>query len=353
MRVLIIKTAAAGEIVSSLPVLDYLKHASGAIEIDWVVEEQFQEILEENPLLSGIYPVPADLWRSRPFSPRTWRGLAELKETLRAREYDLVFDLQGDFVSGLIGWLTGAEDRIGFEKKDLQESAGALFGGSRRIPLRRQDYHLTDRALRLVSVPFARDYREMQLCSIVRTSCEDDADAETLLATLSDGLVFMFQCGAESETALWSEANWVSLGKAVLDRFRDCTILLPWGSESERGTVGEIAQAIGRGTRVVENLSFKGLAALFKRADLVVGGDVAGIKLAALLGTPTVSFYRSGDGRLSGPRGNRHVVIQSPMHCSRCRRSRCDKDLQCRETIKVDRVLAGVVQQMEGELDAD
>jgi heptosyltransferase I len=352
MRVLIIKTSEAGEIISTLPVLDYLKHASSAIEIDWVVEERFKGILEGNPLLSAIYPVEGYLWRGRPLSPRTWRGVTELKETLRGREYDFVFDLQGDLVSGLIGWLTGVADRIGFEKKELQESANAIFS-SRRIPLRRQDYHLTDRALRLVSVPFAKDFQHRRLCATVATSREEDADAEALLATLSDGLVFLFQYGARWDTALWSERSWEELGKAVLERFRDSVILFPWESEEERAKVTSLAQAIGRGARVIDRFSFKGLAALLKRVDLVVGGDAAPVQLAAMLGAPTVSFYRAGDARLTGPRGERHVLIQSPMHCTRCARRHCDKDRQCRDTIKVDTVMAGVVKQMEGELDGE
>jgi heptosyltransferase I len=352
MRVLIIKTSEAGEIISTLPILDYLKQVSRGIEIDWVVEERFQEILEGNPLLNGIYPVPAAFWRSRPIYPRTWRGLIELKETLRAREYDFVFDIQGDLVSGLIGWLTGAADRIGFEKKELQESASALFS-SRQVPLRRQDYHLTDRALRLVSVPFARNYQHTQLCATVATSCGEDANAEALLATLSDGLVFVFQCEARWQTGLWSDKNWETLGKAVLDRFRDSTILFPCEGETERARVAKVAQSIGIGARVIDPLSLKGLAALLKRVDLVVGGDAAAVQLAGALGTPTVSFYRSGDARLTGPRGKQHVLLQSPIHCTRCARRRCDKDRQCRDTIKVDTVMAGVVKQMEGELNGE
>jgi heptosyltransferase I len=47
------------------------------------------------------------------------------------------------------------------------------------------------------------------------------------------------------------------------------------------------------------------------------------------------------------------VLLQSPIHCTRCARRRCDKDRQCRDTIKVDTVMAGVVKQMEGELNGE
>jgi heptosyltransferase I len=341
MRVLIIKTSALGDIISALPVIDYLKQASPGIEIDWVVEEPFSQILEGNPQLSALHLVRTKAWRKEPFSSRTRREIAELKQTLQQRDYDLVFDIQGNLKSGVICWLTGCSDRLGFAKGELQESVNTLFT-TRRIPLRRQDYHVTDKCLRLVSIPFAKDFHGMTLTSAVQTSPRDDANAEILLATISDGLVFLFQYGTTWQTKFWSESSWVELGRAVLERFPDATILFAWGNETEKAAVTGIAGQIGRGARVIERYTLKGLAALLKKVDLVVGGDTGPVHLAAALGTPTVSFYRASDGKRSGPRGEQHVVIQSPMHCTRCFRTRCDQDLQCRDTIKVAAVLAGI-----------
>jgi len=341
MRVLIVKASALGDIIHALPVLDYLHQAVPGIEIDWVVEEPFRQILAGNPLLSEIHVVRTKVWRKQPFAAATWREIGALQQALREREYDLVLDIQGNLKSGVISWLTGCQDRIGFERADLQESVNALFT-TRRIPLRREDYHITDKYLRLVSVPFARNFREMQLASTIQTSPEDDANAEVLLATLSDGLVFLFQYGTTWQTKYWSEQGWIALGKAVLDRYSDATILFPWGNESERLAASRISAGIGQGSRVLERYTLKGLTAILKKVDLVVGGDTGPVQLAAAVGTPTVSFYRASDGKRSGPRGERHVVVQSPMHCTRCFRTRCDKDDQCRDTIKVEMLLAGI-----------
>ena len=347
MRVLIIKASALGDIIAALPVLDYLKQASPGIEIDWVVEEPFSQILEGNPQLSALHLVRTKAWRKEPFSRRTRQEIAALKQALREREYDLVFDLQGNLKSGLVCWMTGSPDRIGYGKEDLQESVNALFT-TRRIPLRRQDYHVTEKCLRVVSIPFARDFRSMALTSFIQTSAEDDAHAEVLLATLSDGLVFLFQYGTTWQTKFWSQQSWIALGKALLERFHDASILLPWGNETERAAVSAISAGIGHGSRVLERYSLKGLTALLKKVDLVVGGDTGPVHLAAALGTPTVSFYRASDGKRSGPRGEHHVVIQSPMHCTKCFRTRCDKDEECRRTIKVEAVLAGVEKLLGG-----
>lgn len=341
MRILIIKGPTFGELVSALPVLDYLKQAAPEVEIDWAVEEPLQPLLEGNPHLSLLHTLRPDAWRRRPLASSTRKEVALLRETLQERAYDLVFDLQGDLKSGLISRLTGCPDRIGFDRDEMKEPLNALFS-SRRIPMRRQDSHRTDKYLRLVSVPFAKDFRQMELSATVATSPDEDAGAEALLATLSDGLVFLFHCGSSCQTRLWSDAGWLRLGSGILERFPDATILLSWGDAAEKGNVANIAAGIGRNARVIERHTLKELAALLKKVDLVVGVDAGPLHLAAALGTPTVSLYRATDARRVGPRGGQHVLLQSPMHCARCLRDNCDKDLQCRDTIKVEAVLAGV-----------
>jgi heptosyltransferase I len=340
MRVLIIKTSPLSEVISALPVLDYLHKAVADIQIDWVVEDDFAEVLEGNPLVDSIIRVKGDDWKRSILKPGTIREMGAFKEAMSRNEYDFCFDLEGTLKSGMIGRFANAKDRIGFQKGEGADSGNLLFT-MRRLPLRRQDRQVSLKCLRLVSVPFAKDYAGFELSSTVATGPDDDLAAEALLATLSDGLVFLFDCGADAQTKLWSEQGWIELGQRVLDSFPDTALLLSWECDAERELAARIAKAVP-GARVIDEQSVKELAALLKKVDLVVAGDTETVQLAAALGTPTVSFYRSSDGRSCGPRGDQHVVIQSPMHCSRCLRERCDKDAQCRGTIKVETVLGGI-----------
>jgi heptosyltransferase-1 len=341
LRVLIIKASALGDVIHALPVLDYLHQVVPGVEIDWVVEEPFLEVLAGNPLLHAVHLVRTKIWRKHPFASATWREIGALKKTLRQRNYDMVFDIQGNLKSGLVCWLTGAPQRIGFIREEVRERLNLLFT-TRRVPLRKIDYHVTEKYLRLVSVPFGRDYRELELSSSIVTSPGDDADAEALLATLSDGLVFLFHCGTTWQTKLWARDSWIELGRRVLQDFPEVSILLSWGNPAERAVVVEIARAIGPGARVIDRYPLKALAAIMKKVDLVLAGDTGPVHIAAAVGTPTISLYRATNGRLTGPRGERHLILQSPMHCTKCARKQCDKDKACSESIKVETVLAGI-----------
>lgn len=341
LRVLIVKVSALGDVIHALPVLDYLHQVSSGIEIDWVVEEGNREILEGHPLLRRLHVVRTKAWRRDPLSDTTRSEIAAVRRELREADYNIAFDLQGNIKSGIITWLSGASRRYGFDREGVRESLNLLFT-TNQVPLRRQDYHISHRSLRVVSVPLGRDYAGMTIGSDIFTSPDDDAAAEALLATLDDGLVFLFHNGTTWTTKLWHDEGWIDLGRRVLGRFPDSSILLSWGNEQEKKTAENIAAAIGRGVRVLPKLSLKGFCALLKKVDLVVGGDTGPIHMAAAVGTSTVSFYRATDGGRNGPRGDQHVIVQSPLDCTSCLRKSCDKDIPCRASITTDALVAGI-----------
>ncbi len=341
MRVLIVKMSALADIVHALPLLSYLHQVSPGIQVDWVVEEPLRELLAGNSLIAMLHTVRGNAWLKAPLSGVTRRELAELKGRLRERKYDVVFDLQGSLKSGLVDKLTHCAKIIGFPSDLLPQKINLLFT-TRQIPSRPVDSHVTDQCLRVVSVPYGRDFRGMTLTSEIRTSPEDDSGAEVLLSTLADGLVFLCHCGAGAETKLWYDEGWVSLGKSLLALYPDSTLLFSWESDSEWEKVTGFAALIGRGARVLERSSLKGFTALLKKVDLVIGGDSGPVHLAAAVGTPTISLYRSSDGSRSGPRGEHQLIVKAPLPCTACLRTHCDKDPDCRRSITVGMILTAV-----------
>jgi heptosyltransferase-1 len=341
VRVLIVKLSALGDVIHALPVLDYLHQAKPGIEIDWIVEEAFSPLLAENRRIAELVVIRARSWRKRPFAAETRRELMAVVRRLRERNYDMVFDIQGNIKSGVTAWLSGCPDRLGFAREVTQESANTWFT-TRQIPLRPIDRHITDQCLRVVSVSFGKDFNQMELATEIPVSDSDEKWAAGFVEALGDGFVFLFHCGTTWQTKFWHEAGWVELARRSQDAFPGCTILLTWGNESERLTAERIAAGAGSCARVVERMPLGKLVGLLKKADLVVGGDTGIVHAAAAVGTPTVSFYRASDANRSGPRGSQHKVIQTPMPCARCFRTSCDQDQPCRESIKAEDLLSAM-----------
>jgi heptosyltransferase-1 len=342
MKVLIIKTSSLGDIIQALPVLSYLHAVSPGIVIDWVVEEAFLPVVQNNPLISRIHTVRTKAWRKRPFCRETLGQISTLRLALRERRYDLAFDLQGNLKSGLIGMFSGAPVRIGFSREALQEKINLLFT-TRQVSFTRDDRHAAERYLRVVTAPFEGDIRTAQIKTEIVSAPEDEAAAERYLSAFSGDKVLLLQVGTTWSTKLWHLKGWIDLADRILQRYPGAHMLINWGSPDEKSLGEAIIQAVGDRVSLLPWLTIRELVPVIRRVDLVVGGDTGPVYLAAAVGTPTVSYYRATDAGCYAPRGESHISLQAPMECSGCQRTSCERDAECRESITVDNLFNAVV----------
>ena len=97
-KILLIKLSAVGDVVQTFPVLNTLRHRYPAARIDWLVTPAIGELLAHNPAISNVITFVRDEWSS-PFRAAPYVSAARLIAMLRATQYDLVLDLQGQFRS--------------------------------------------------------------------------------------------------------------------------------------------------------------------------------------------------------------------------------------------------------------
>src|SRR4051812_25596705 len=126
-RILIVRLSAMGDILNSLPVAAALRQAYPDSEIDWVIEERWQELLcargtspdaprsPEKPLVNTIHTVNTRAWRDHPLSRKTLSEIAALRRRIRAREYTSVIDVQGAIRSAVIARFSSAPRVVGFD----------------------------------------------------------------------------------------------------------------------------------------------------------------------------------------------------------------------------------------------
>jgi heptosyltransferase-1 len=141
--VLIVKPSSLGDVVHTLPAVERLHRAHPDLAIDWVVNTEWAPLLEGNPALRRIIPLPRRDWRG-------WRDLPKAKrwatETLGPLRPDLVLDFQGLLRSALIAKASGGAHVIGF--RDAREGAPLFY--HRKVTI--DDWHRThavDRYLQL------------------------------------------------------------------------------------------------------------------------------------------------------------------------------------------------------------
>jgi heptosyltransferase-1 len=92
MKVAIVKLSALGDIVHAMVALQFIKSNITDIEIDWIVEERYADILKHNPDINQILTLNLKALKQNKI------GLfSELKKikSYAANHYDLVIDAQG------------------------------------------------------------------------------------------------------------------------------------------------------------------------------------------------------------------------------------------------------------------
>lgn len=339
MKILIIKLSALGDVVHALPVLDYIRQVAPEAQVDWIVDTANAAVLDGNPLLSRVIPVPLRLWKKKLHLPSTWRQIAGETKRLRSARYDLSLDLQGNIKSGLVALLAGARRRYGFDRSGVRELPN-LLAQHQHVTLRDGDHHVASRSLRVVSAALGRDYTGMELQTGIFTTAAHEAVVAPCVAA-GDPLI-LFHTGTTWPTKRWHRDGWQRLAGMLLAQYPGARLLFSWGNPEERHEAEELAVSLdGRGT-VLPKLGIKEFCALLKRVDLVVGGDTGPVHLAAAVGTASVSFYRATDPLRNGPKGERHRFVTAEMPCVRCLKRSCDQDEACRRAVSPEALLKAV-----------
>jgi heptosyltransferase-1 len=340
MKVLIVKASALGDVVHALPVLAWLKSADAAMEIDWLVERSFVQLLEGHPLLRRIVCLDTRGWRKQG-AGQALRGFLEVTRQLRSARYDVVLDLQGNSKSGLFTLLSGASLRYGFDRGDVREWPN-LLASNRKVSLAESDFHITDRSLAISKAAFpagteVRTAGPLPVDGGAAGAVKDILDE----AGLKTGPLVILHYGTTWVTKLWPLVSWQALAGYLINA-HGLQPVLTWGSESELAAVRAIQEANASRCFIWPRGSIKELIALLDRADLVVGGDTGPIHIAAAVGTSTVSIFRVTDASRNAPRGKGHVSLSAQVECAPCLRKSCDLDPECGQSVTVAAVIEAV-----------
>src|SRR6266568_3773001 len=119
-RVLLIKLTSLGDLIHALPALSDAKSARPELEFDWVIDENFQEIAAWHPAVKSVITTNHRKWRGALAHPSTLGSISRLVAEIRAVEYYLVIDGQGNFKTALLSMFTKGP-RAGFDRHSVRE----------------------------------------------------------------------------------------------------------------------------------------------------------------------------------------------------------------------------------------
>jgi heptosyltransferase-1 len=279
MKLAIVKLSAMGDIIHAMVALQYIKKNNPTIEIDWIVEEGFAEILKNNPDIDNILPL--NLKKIKKDKQAILKQLKEVR-TYSKKRYDLVIDAQGLIKSALTARLLG-KSVAGFSKNSIREGvASYLYNQKVEIAY---DKNTIDRNAKVMSEPLDVTITPEMIMNkkpFLFYTNEDEVLKEYLSKEKKN---IIFVIGSTWESRNYPKEKFVEVANHLKEN-----ILVAWGGESEREKA-EWIEANSIYAKALPKIDLNALKAVIAKSDLLIGNDTGPTHMAWGLNIPSITIF--------------------------------------------------------------
>jgi len=276
-----------------------------------------------------------------------------LARSLKNKEFDLALLFPNSFESALIAWLARIPRRVGY----ATDARRLILTLPVSVPEDRRNRHeifyylnLVDHISRLRFNTYEGSRKE-RTGLFLEVPAQGNSGARQILTQmgLDQGVLLIgFNPGAAYGPAkCWPVERFVSLGKALVEHFKDCHILV-FGTNKEVTVAEDICDPLGKkGHNLAGRTSLAEAMGLISRLDLLVTNDSGLMHVGAALGIPLVAIFGSTNPVTTGPWSTNSVIVRHELPCSPCLKRNCPKDFRCLLGIEVEEVLQACLKQIE------
>lgn len=343
-KILVVQVGDLGDVVVSFPVLRTLRGNFPEAHIACAVRKKAAELARQAPGIDRLIVIDTD--------KRTFREALDYQfrffRRIRRSRYDLAIDLRTDSRGAILTLLSGAGRRIGFHAQGGDIWRNRMYTDlfhAKTVPGQHMTEYLMD-LLRAFQVRPGPTQPVFPPSAKSRRQAIDLFEKEQIDHRFPMVAVQPFSLWRYKE---WGERKYAELVRRLTSESEACQVVVT-GSPGELERARRVVRVAG--SKRVVNLAGKTtigvLPGVLEKCDLFVGGDSAGMHIAAAVGTPTVSIFGPADPQTWAPRGEMHRVVKKEMHCMPCCRKGCGGlgISRCLETLSVGAVHAAVVNQL-------
>jgi heptosyltransferase-1 len=338
-KILVLRLSAVGDVIRTLPAVKALKEHSPSSSISWIVEEPSRAFLESQPEVDEVILFPRKRWtRGITSLRRIWGTIGEMRgfvRGLRRRKFDVALDFHGILKSGVLSFLSGSPQRVGYDRRSTRE--GNFLFSNVKVNLPRERMGRFERNLVLLkglglelkdlnySPHIPREDREY-VGSFFRASS----------ASLNRPLIAIHP-GASRKASFkrWMPDQYARLSDQLI-RELHATVLFTWGDEELEWVEGIRKQMKEPSLLAPKTESLTQLGEVYRNCDLYIGGDTGPMHIASFMGIPAVVIYGPTDPVENEPFGS-HIKVRKEVGCNPCHEYSCKK-LSCIKAISADEV---------------
>jgi len=282
-NILVIDFGQLGDVVLSLPALHAIRAKFPRAQVTVAVGKPGRQVVEMSNAANETLVVDRVQLRdgSKPVS--VWR-IARLVKAVRARRFDFVIDLHSLSETNLLGFLSGAPQRL-YGRRPTR-SLDFLSNFRPRPVLEDRAKHAVDRYLDVIA-PLGVEVasRVPRLPTLGEEVRAVDEMLRREKAARDAPLVGMFP-GAGHPSRCWPLARFAELARRLENN--DCVRTVVFAGPEERILVKAMRAEFPRSVIIFDRLTIPQLAAAAARMSVFVSNDTGPMHIAAAVGTPVV-----------------------------------------------------------------
>jgi len=327
-RFLVIKLADLGDAVLALPAVQALRDTYPRARIDVLTTPIGSQVFQLSPVVDSCITVDKTRYQQpqNALDPRTWLELLHLAVRLRRARYDAVFLLHHlTLPSGRLKYrtllaMTGAPVRAG-----LDNGTGSFL--THPVPDRgfgtQPEWQYALEVVKTVGVAGGGGPPHLA----VPVEAQQEAAALLAIGSVSAPLVVLHPgIGPYGPGRAWPPQYFATLARGLLAA--GCQVAAT-GTERERPLAAPLL-AVSGVLDLVGRTSVAALAAVLKRASLVIGADSGALHLASAVGTPVLALFGPSNAAAWAPYASRiqragdplqdatSLALHAGMPCSPC-----------------------------------
>ena len=329
-KIFLIKVGGLGDFVLATPSFRLIHYAFPEAEISLLTNFVYLELLENCPYLSKVLTYDRE---------EGWRALFRKGRELKENYFDLVVDLQNNFRTNLLTFLSKAPERVGFRRgfRPFFLTNSIPLPEETLDPISQQFYLFKESKI----LPHGALMTNRKL--EIWVSKEQEREAEDLLKKSGyrqDKFLIGLHPGAGSRwlTKRWLPERWAELLQVLLQKGAYVAF---FGEEREREEVTEIISLTDT-SYWSSILNFTGrtsldlLAALLKRCSHFISTDSGPLYLALACGCKTIGLFGPTESKQHLPEGG--IAVEKELPCRSCYRHTCPT-FDCMQQITVQDIL--------------
>ena len=301
-----------GDVVLTTSAIALLKKAYPDARITMLVKPVVRQAVENHPVIDDV--IIFDYKAKQNSFGKMWAMVQELKH----RQFDLSISFDRKLRPALLAWLAGIPVRVGPDKVFDDKPSRVTWLYTKTVHI----------AHNLETTLQAETYQEIirQFTGLTdhaqpvfaRITPEAEAEAETLLAKLPQAQKRIALCVKGTfPLKTWPKAYFVEVVDALAEKC-DASFFIV-GAPNDRAYADEVIAAMHHPVaNFCGDTSLVSLAALFKKADLLITVDTGATHIAATTGIPMITMYGCTSPKRWHPMNPNAIVFTSNEPCCPC-----------------------------------